>query len=85
LELCFEYWGSFKYDAAILKLQQVIRAEDNSGRAHISLGIAYKRNGLKDSAKTELQKGIDILTKYNDEGQFDTQILQAEKELQAIK
>lgn len=74
-----------RYDEAILKLQEVIRAENEVGRAHLSLGVAYKRTGLKDSAKIEIQKGIDILTKYNDDGEFDATILQAQKELQTIK
>lgn len=74
-----------KYDEAILKLQQVLRENDNYGRAHILLGIAYKRTGLNDSAKAELQRGIDILTKYNKEGNFDVDILQAKKELETIK
>ena len=70
-----------KYDEAILKYQQVIRMEDNYGRAHISLGVAYKKTGIKDLAKEELQKGIDILTKYNDKGQYDAEILEARKEM----
>ncbi len=74
-----------RYDEAILKLQQVIRAEDNYGPAHISLGIAYKNNGIKDQAKIEIQKGIDILTKYNTNGDLDAQILDAQKELATIK
>lgn len=74
-----------RYDEAILKLQEVTRAEDNYGRGHISLGIAYKRAGIKESAKTELQKGIDILTKYNDKGDYDADILSANKELVTIK
>ncbi len=73
-----------QYDKAILKLQQVLRVNNNYGLAHISLGVAYKRTGLKDSAREELQKGIDILSKYNESGSFDGDILQAKKELESI-
>jgi hypothetical protein len=73
-----------KYDLAILKFQEVVRAEDNYARAHIGLGIAYSRNGIKDVAKTELQKGIDILTKYNADGKYDDDILQARKEMGSL-
>ena len=70
-----------KHDEAIIKYQQVIRMEDNYGRAHISLGISYKAVGVKDLAKQELQKGIDILSKYNEDGKYDLEILNARKEM----
>lgn len=70
-----------KHDEAIIKYQQVIRMEDNYGRAHISLGISYKAVGVKDLAKQELQKGIDILSKYNEDGKYDVEILNARKEM----
>lgn len=70
-----------KHDEAIIKYQQVIRMEDNYGRAHIALGVSYKAVGIKDLAKQELQKGIDILSKYNDKGDYDVEILNARKEM----
>ncbi len=73
-----------KHDEAILKYQQVIRMEENYGRAHISLGISYLAVGVYDLAKEELQKGIDILSKYNAEGQFDVEILNARKKIGEI-
>lgn len=76
--------GMEKYDEAILQLQKANRTNDGIGRGHISLGIAYKRTGLKDTAKDELQKGIDILTKYNDKGDYDSEILSAKKELETV-
>lgn len=74
-----------RYDEAILKLQQVIRIEDNYGPAHIALGTAYAKSGIKDSARTEIQKGIDIFTKYNTNGDLDSQILDAQKALATLK
>lgn len=73
-----------RYDDAILKFQQVIRMEGNYGHAHISLGIAYKRTGINDLAKTEIQKGIDILIQYNQNGEFDQEILNARKEMSTL-
>ena len=70
-----------RHDEAIIKYQQVIRMEDNFGRAHIALGVSYKAVGVKDLAKEELQKGIDILSKYNDNGDYDVEILNARKEI----
>jgi tetratricopeptide (TPR) repeat protein len=72
------------YDEAILKLQQVIRKDDNYGMAHILLGIAYKNTGLKDSARVELERGIEILNQFNENGDFDLTILNAKKSLETL-
>lgn len=74
-----------RYDEAILKLQEVVRAEDNYGMGHIELGIAYNRSGLKSQAAEHLERGIEILTNYNKDGQFDQEILAAQKELETTK
>ena len=73
-----------RHDAAILKFQKVIRMEDNYGRAHIALGKSYKALGIKDLAKQELNRGIEILSQYNTNGEFDIEILDARKNLGQI-
>lgn len=70
-----------RHDEAILKFQKVIRMEDNYGRAHIALGNSYKAVGVKDLAKQELNRGIEILSVYNNGGEFDVEILNARKSL----
>lgn len=73
-----------RHDEAIIKYQKVIRMEDNFGRAHIALGVSYKAVGIKDLAKEELQKGIDMLSKYNTDGSYDVEILNARKAIGSL-
>lgn len=74
-----------QYDKAILQFQKTLRITDNSGYANLSLGIAYQRLAINDSAATHYEKAIEIFTKQNAEGNFDDEILEARKGLSEVK
>lgn len=73
-------WRLGKFDDAILEVQKAIRMDDNYAFAHFVLARSYKGNNLFENAHKEYQKTIDIYTKINTTGQFDDDILQAQKE-----
>lgn len=77
-----------KWDEAVLKLEKVIKAHENYGLAHYSLGVAYKNLGMIDSAKEHLQKAIDIWENWsknnNNDSRWDTFVLAAKKELETV-
>lgn len=73
-----------RYDEAVIQMQKALRTDDNQGLGHVYLGMAMKHIGLKESSKEELQRGIDILNQYNENGQFDSYILNAMKELESV-
>ena len=58
--------------------------EDDFANAHVSLGRVYKQLGISDLAKVELQRGIEIYDKYNNEGHYDKEILSARKLMSSI-
>lgn len=74
-----------RYDEAVLKLQKSIRVAEESGTesgfTHYSLGLAYAGLKINDSARTHLQKAIDILSAKNKDGRFDDDILRAQQDL----
>lgn len=74
-----------RYEEAILQLQKSLRIGqeigDESGFTHYRLGLAYAGLKIYDSARTHLQKAIEILTKNNSDGSFDDNILRAQKDL----
>lgn len=73
-----------RYEEAVLQFQKTLRLTENSGLGNLSLGIAYKRLKITDSAKIHLEKAIEILSKNNTNGNFDSRILQAQKELSEL-
>ena len=74
-----------RYDEAVLQLKKSIRITNSSGFAHMSLGEAYKGLNINDEARKEYQTAIDIFEKQNDNGQFDDEILQAQKSIGTLK
>lgn len=74
-----------RYEEAVLQLQKSLRIEaelgDESGLTHYRLGLAYAGLKIYDSARTHLQKAIEILDKNNRDGIFDDEILRAQKDL----
>ncbi|MFH1408134.1 MAG: RDD family protein [Patescibacteria group bacterium] len=69
---------------AVLQFQKTLRLTDSSGYAYVSIGTAYKNLGVYDEARKHLQKGIEIFQSQNKDGKYDTQILQAQKELSGL-
>lgn len=69
-----------KYDDAILELQKATRISgDSYAYPYYQLGIAYTNLKIFDQARTSLQKSIDIYTKINTKGDYDDEILLAQK------
>jgi tetratricopeptide (TPR) repeat protein len=77
-------WRLGKYDDAILEVQKAIRMDDNYAFAHFVLARSYSGNKLYENARTEYQKTIDVYKSINTTGQFDDDILQAQKEQAAL-
>lgn len=69
---------------AVLQFQKTIRLTDTSGYAHVSIGKAYKNLKVYDEARKHLQRGIEIFQNENKNGKYDTEILEAQKELAGI-
>lgn len=74
-----------RYEDAILQLNKTLRITDKSGYANLSLGIAYKKLKITESAKNHFRRAIDIFTQENSNGSYDQEILQAQKELAEIQ
>lgn len=73
-----------KNEDAVIQFNKSLRLTDSSGYAHSSIGIAYRNLGINDSAAEHFQKAIDIFTKNNADGNYDTQILQIQKLLASL-
>ena len=73
-----------RYQEAAIQLEKAVRINENSGYSHYSLGLAYKNLKMQDSAKTHLQKAIDLWSSSNQNGDWDSMILQARKELETV-
>jgi len=73
-----------KDEDAILQFQKTLRITDASGYANLSLGIAYKNLKIYDSARQHFQKAIEIFSKNNANGSYDSKILEAQKELASL-
>lgn len=70
-----------KYDEAVLELQKALRLNDRDGYTALGLARAYAGLKINNSARDYYQKAIDIFTKENSDGSFDSYILQAQKEM----
>lgn len=66
-------------DDAILELNKAIRLDSNYARPHYLLGNAYTTARIYDQARSHFQQAIDIYSKFNKDGQFDDEILLAQK------
>lgn len=71
-----------KHNEAVIQLEKALRINDNYGYAHYTIGQAYSRLGMAVSAREHLQKAIDIWTGVNKDGNWDSMILEAKKELE---
>lgn len=71
-------------EEAILQLQKTLRLTDKSGFANLSIARAYTKLKVYDSARENYQKAIEIFTSENSNGSYDSQILQAKKELATL-
>lgn len=77
-------WRLGKYDDAILEVQKALRISDNYAFAHLILARSYYGNKLYANSNEQYQKAIEIYTKINTTGQYDSDILQAQKEQAAL-
>lgn len=68
-----------RYDESILQFQKTLRLTEQSGFAHLSLGKAYAGLKIYDEAKTNFEKAIELFKNQNNKGQFDDEILAAQK------
>lgn len=73
-----------KYEEAILHFQKTLRLTDKSGFANLSVARAYANLKIYDSAKEHYQKALEIFTSENQDGNFDTYLLQIRKELSSL-
>lgn len=73
-----------KYDEAIIQFQKTLRLTSDSGYANQSLCKAYIGTKVYDSAKESCQKALDIFTKHNTDGSYDSQILETKKVMSSI-
>ena len=73
-----------RYEDAILQFQKTFRLTDRSGLANLSVGIAYKKLGIYDTAREHFQKAIEIFTAENKDGSYDDEILRARKEMSEL-
>lgn len=73
-----------KYEEAVLHFQKTLRLTDKSGFANLSVARAYANLKIYDSAREHYQKAIEIFTSDNQNGNYDTYLLQARKELSGL-
>jgi len=73
-----------KYEEAVLHFQKTLRLTDKSGFANLSVARAYANLKIYDSAREHYEKAIEIFTNENKDGNYDTYILQARKELSSL-
>jgi len=73
-----------RYEEAVLQFQKTLRLTDTSGFAHLSVGKAYKGLKMYDEARTHFNKAIEVFQAENDKGQYDAEILDAQKELRSL-
>ena len=73
-----------RYEDAVLQFQKTLRLTDSSGYAHLSIGKAYVGLKVYDEARTHLNEAITLFKTQNDKGQFDVQILDAQKLLGSL-
>lgn len=69
---------------AVLQFQKTLRLTDKSGFAYLSLGKAYKNLKINEEARTSFEKAIEIFKGENNNGEYDNEILQAQKELAGL-
>ncbi len=73
-----------RYEDAILQFQKTLRLTDTSGYAHLSIGKAYKSLNIYSEARKHLGRAIKIFESDNDQGQYDDEILDAQKEIGSL-
>ena len=73
-----------KYDEAIVQLQKSLRLDEQSGFAHLGLGIGYRKLAIFDEAREHLEKALMIFDQKNINGKYDGEIVLVQKELAAL-
>lgn len=74
-----------RYDEAVLQFQKSLRLTDRSGYAYYGIGRAYHGLGLKEEARSNFEKAIEVFKSINDAGAYDAQILNAQKLIQSLE
>lgn len=73
-----------KYDEAIVQLQKSLRLDDQSGFAHLGLGIAYRKLAIFVESREHLEKALMIFEEKNINDKYDGEIVLVQKELAAL-
>lgn len=73
-----------RYEEAVLQFQKTLRLTNSSGYAHLSIGKAYVGLKVYDEARTHLNEAISTFKTQNDKGQYDDEILDAQKLLGSL-